>query len=152
MTGHLIDEIMEFWRSAVAFAADRRHRMVAAREMGALDPNERSRILTEAGLTRSEFGDIMRTPFVSQDLLSRAMLAIGIVPSAFRARHEMWHRDMARVCMACPARSRCRRDLATCDFARRYRHYCPNADSLAEIVAETRATAPLSRLRAAGRG
>ena len=29
----------------------------------------------------------------------------------------------------------CRRDLATDDFARRYRHYCLNAESLSEIAA-----------------
>lgn len=135
-TGHLIDGLREFWRSAAAFADDWRRRRAALREVDGLDPHERSRILGEAGLTRRDL-DAMRTPFVGDDLLTRAMHAVGAAPAAFRARHGYWHRDMERVCMACPARSRCRRDLATRDFARRYRHYCPNADSLSEVAAGT---------------
>lgn len=132
MTGHLIGGILGLWRSAAAYAGDRRRRMAALREIDALDPHERGRVLGEAGLTRRDLGDTMQAPFASQDLLARALCALDIDAEAFRAGRE---RDMQRVCMACHARGRCRRDLATGDFARRYRHYCLNADSLSGIEA-----------------
>lgn len=148
MPGRLIAGIKELWHKAAALAGDQRHRMSAAREIAALDPHERDRILGEAGLERWDIAGAMRTPFVSEDLLSQAMNAIGVDPADFQTHHGLWHRDMERLCMACQARSRCRRDLATHDFARRYRHYCPNAISLGEIVAGLRAettTRPVGR-------
>lgn len=136
MARHLIGEILGLWRSAAAFAGDRWRAKEEMREVDALDPQERARTLGEVGLTRQELGDALRTPFVSQDLLSKAIRAVTVDhPDALRARHGAWERDMQRACMACPARGRCRRDLATGDFARRYRHYCLNADNLAEIAA-----------------
>lgn len=135
MRGVLIDRICGLWRSATAFAGDMRRRRAAIGEIDALDPHERMRVLGEAGLTPTDVREAMQAPFASQDLLARGMCAIGVDPVAFGVRQRPWQRDMQRVCMGCHARSRCRRDLATDDFARRYRHYCPNAASLAEITA-----------------
>lgn len=143
MPGRLMAGIKEIWHRTAALAGDRRHRAFAAREIAALDPHERNRILGDAGLEHWDMAGALRTPFVSEDLLARALRAIGADPADCRTVNGAWHRDMERLCMACTARSRCRRDLATQDFARRYRHYCPNSESLGEIAAGLKAgTAP----------
>lgn len=135
MAGRLTGGIFGFWRSALSAAGNRRHRLETAREVDALDPHERGRVLGEAGMSRRDFAGAISAPFASEDLLARGLCAIGIDPMIFDSRQDPWRRDMQRVCAGCPARSRCRRDLATDDFARRYRHYCPNAESLSEIAA-----------------
>lgn len=143
MLGHLIGEMRLLWNSATAWAYDRSRRMETLRELQALDPHERTRVLGDLGLSQTELGAALHGPFVTRDLLSGALRAIGTDPDLLRARHGGRERDMRRVCVECPARGRCRRDLATGDFARRYRHYCLNADSLAEIARAGRA--PIGR-------
>jgi hypothetical protein len=71
------------------------------------------------------------------DLLSRAMAALGIDVGDIALREAPLLRDLRRVCRSCDARSRCRRDLGTGDFARRYRHYCPVAETLSLILSGT---------------
>ena len=71
------------------------------------------------------------------DLRARARVSRGLDDHTVAERAPNWLRDMRRACLTCDARSRCRRDLNTGDFARRYRHYCPNAESLARIAAGT---------------
>lgn len=139
-TEYGVGGIREVWRSMKAFWGDRRHRRAALGEIDALDAYERGRVLSETGLTRGELEEALRFPHASADLLTRAVATLSIDTDDFYARHVLWHRDMERACGACPARSRCRRDLATGDFARRYRHYCLNSGSLAELAA--RATGP----------
>jgi hypothetical protein len=126
------------WRLTRGRLEDGWRRLAAAREMAALDEHERARILDEAGLAQRDFHAATRTPLVSLDLLSAGIRAVGADPDAIHSRHGAWTRDMQRVCMVCSARGRCRRDLATSDFARRYHLYCPNAASLAPIAADAR--------------
>ena len=73
------------------------------------------------------------------DLLARAMVALGTDFDRFAARERLLLDEMHMACATCHGRSRCRRDLGTGDFARRYRHYCPNAERLARIAAGTAA-------------
>lgn len=125
-------------RSLWGRIADGWRRLAAFREMEALGEHERVHILSEAGITRNDFNTATRARFASQDLLSAGILAVGADPDAFRSLYGGWNRDMQRVCSLCSARGRCRRDLATADFARRHHLYCPNAASLAQIAASVR--------------
>lgn len=135
-TGHGIGTSGELWRSMKALWSGWRRKRAVLGEIDALDSHERERILSEAGMTRGQLAQSMRLPYASDDLLIRAVVTLGIDPDVFHARHLLWHRDMEWACAACPARSRCRRDLATGDFPRRYRHYCLNSGSLAELAAD----------------
>jgi len=135
MSGRFAAGIKELLGRAGAFANDRRGRMAVLREFRSLPANERGRLLEEAGLDYREFVGAMQTPFISEDLNARALRAIGADADEFRLRHVEWSRDMQRLCMACTARNRCRRDLANDVFGRQYRHYCSNAGSIDEIVA-----------------
>ena len=71
----------------------------------------------------------------SDDLLARAMISLNIDCERLSAHDSAWLQQMRLTCRSCTARSRCRRDLGTGDFARRYRHYCANAESLALLAA-----------------
>ncbi len=79
------------------------------------------------------------------ELLSRAMASLGIDVDDFAMREAALLRDMRRICRSCDARSRCRRDLGTGDFARRYRHYCPVTENLSLIVLRASARRPAGR-------
>jgi len=72
------------------------------------------------------------------DLLARAMVSVGLDFDRLSRRDSPWLREMRLTCRSCNARGRCRRDLGTGDFARRYRHYCANADSFALLAAAER--------------
>lgn len=133
--GYVTSAIVELWRSATALGRDWRHRRAALEEIDALDPHERTRILSETGMSRLDLVHALRSPYASDDLLAKGLDSLGVDVDAFYARHVLWHRDLERACTACLARSRCRRDLATGDFSRRYRHYCPNTESIARLAA-----------------
>lgn len=124
------------WRLIRDRAENRRRTSRMRREVASLDPHERGRILGDAGLTSDNYVLALRAPYASEDLLSSALDALGADPDEFRCRNGGWGWDMDRVCMACPVRARCRRDLARSEFSNRYRLYCPNAESLAGIAAD----------------
>lgn len=151
VTGYGTGGSRELWRSMKALWNGWRRKQAVLGEIDALDSHERGRILAEAGMTREQLAQSIRLPYASDDLLTRAVASLGIDADVFYARHVLWHRDMEWACAACPARSRCRRDLATGDFARRYRHYCPNSRNLAELAAEN-CRAGLSMRRAPSAG
>lgn len=128
MVRHLLGRIAALWRRAALPGGARYGK--AAKETETMD-------------ARGLAGGVMQTAgrpdaapaACSEDLLARAMTDLGIDYDAFAEREALWLHDMRRVCRTCHARSRCRRDVGTGDFARRYRHYCPNAASLARIAA-----------------
>lgn len=136
-----ISGIAAFLDRAGAFMADRRARRALRREIDALSPSERARVLDDTFMDYGLFARAMHTPFIFEDLNARAIRAIGADPEEFRASHAEWSRDMQLLCMACPARRQCRRDLGAGVFGRQYRHYCPNSDNLGEIAAAKTARA-----------
>lgn len=139
MIRDLLGRIAALWRAAAAPAAGRRPR--TAKETETMDAHA---LAGATGLAPGETGS-PRALAASDDLLARAMVSIGIDVDDLAMREAALLRDMRRVCRACDARSRCRRDLGTGDFARRYRHYCPNAESLALIAADAASRAGARR-------
>ena len=152
MIRHLFGRIAALWRPAAVLPdngwlrGERRGRP-AAKETETMNAHGSAGGI---GPTADEAGGVPASAghasVAAEDLLARAMISIGIDFDDFARRESLWLRDMRLVCRSCTARSRCRRDLGTGDFARRYRHYCPNADSLARIAAgrhlKTGATRP----------
>ncbi len=124
------------WRLIRERAENRRRTSRLRREVASLDPRERGRIFADGGLTSDDYVLALSAPYALEDLLSSALGALGVDPDEFRCRNGGWGLDMDRVCMACPVRRRCRRDLARSEFSNRYQRYCPNADSLARIAGD----------------
>lgn len=145
MVRDLFGRIAALWRAVAAPAAGNRPRAATAKETETMDADG---LADGTGLTAGDTGFLRASPALD-DLLAHAMTSIGIDVDDFAMREALLLRDMRRVCRSCHARSRCRRDLGTGDFARRYRHYCPNAESLALIAAG--ATSRTAVRRPAGR-
>ena len=136
MIRDLSSRIAALWHAVAALAARLRPR--TARETEAMTVHG----LT--GATRQVPGGPMPGEVAAaacDELLSRAMASIGIDVEDLALREAALLHDMRRACRSCDARSRCRRDLGTGDFARRYRHYCPNAENISLIAARTAADA-----------
>lgn len=134
MSGKLNIAVTRFWCSVASSLLDWRTRATLRNEFHRLGRDEENRVLRDCGLNRSEFAKSLQNPLVSEDLLSPAMELIGLDPVALRKRHPSWSRDMARVCMACPNRRRCRKDVS----ARRistFRAYCVNDRSFEQMAA-----------------
>lgn len=127
------------WAGLADWLHDLRARRAAQSELAALDPADRARILAETGLTAEDLQAAAGRRHGLEDQQAQAMAALGIDPRAFRARNPEWQRDMARLCLACPSHGRCRTDLATGWFAERHGQYCPNSDSLVQLVVGTAA-------------
>ena len=62
------------------------------------------------------------------------MLSMGFDPLAIKTKYPEWSRDLARTCMSCRHRLRCRDDVAAKRFAASHHSYCVNSDSLSEIA------------------
>ena len=86
------------------------------------------------GMCRSDFALAMANPFVSDDLLSHGLCAVGVNADEFGVRNAVWLQHMQRTCSMCPVRIRCRHTLMRGEFERRHDEFCPNRDDLARVV------------------
>lgn len=127
--GQLLGEILDLWRSAITLWYVREHRGRSIR-------NAAPRCATvRPDMWPGKTAGRLRVYDARADQLMLGMEALGVDVDEFYARYGLLHHDMEQSCAGCRARSRCRRDLATGDFTRRYRHYCPNAPILTELAA-----------------
>lgn len=126
--GQFISEILDLWRSAIGLWYVREHRSGLSRTPAPHGPDQ-------PGMWPEEAAQRLREHDARADQLILGMKALGVDIDEFYARYSLDHHEMEQSCAACRARSRCRRDLATGDFARRYRHYCPNAATLSQLAA-----------------
>jgi len=126
------------WRFATDFMKDLRRSRRLTSEIEGLAPDEAARVLGEIGLGVAEFGNVMSLPFASEDLLSEAMISVGIDPDEFYVRNAGWARDLQRTCARCQVRARCRQIMSRGEFARRNKDFCPNSGDLAQILSAAR--------------
>lgn len=133
MSGKLNIAVARFWCSLASSLLDWRTRATLQSELHRLGRDEEDRVFRDCGLNRGEFVKSLQNPLVSEDLLSPAMELIGIDPVALRKRYPSWSRDMARVCMACRNRRRCRDDVSAHRISA-FRAYCLNDGSFEEIA------------------
>jgi hypothetical protein len=117
-------------------------------EFRALDSNDATRILSDAGLAKADLREIMSRPFAMEDLLSRGMESVGIDPDEFAVRNADWYQNLQRNCALCRLRGRCRRIILRSEFARRYREFCPNNGDFDQILAAmARGSSPSGGIR-----
>ena len=121
-------------RSFACYFHDWQRRNALQREFQALGAAEGERVLNDCGMSRSEFLSSLDNNLLSEDLLEPAMLSMGFDPLAIKTKYPEWSRDLARTCMSCRHRLRCRDDLSAECFATSHRSYCANSDSFSEIA------------------
>lgn len=110
-----------------------RDRQALRRSLDEMDPDERRRMLSDAGLDTEAMSSVISRHPNANDLLGRLMAAIGIDEDALAKESPGTLRDLERVCASCHDWRRCRRDLASGSAAERHQAYCPNAENLQAI-------------------
>lgn len=151
MFRHLFGRIAALWRTAAVLPGGNRAGTATAKDTRTMDAHQPAGRIGPAagdkGPPRARGGRASAAP---DDLLARAMSALGADFRDVSMRESLLVGQMRPVCRSCAARSRCRRDLGTGDFTRRYRHYCPLAEDLARLAAGSRrdGTATLPQPRA----
>lgn len=100
------------------------------RELAALSPHERDRILMDAGLQAAELASVLRSRGDAGEL--PAMLnRFGLDPQRIDPGVL---RDMQRVCAVCTAKRECRRAVANGADTDACRRFCPNGDTLRALA------------------
>ena len=126
MVRNLLGPIAALWCAVSKPAVRRRPDAATAKK---------AETMSAAGSTADEIAKAtQQAAFAPDNNLLRAMVDLGIDVDDLAMREASLLRDMRLICRSCNGRSRCRRDLATGDFTRRYRHYCPNATVLTLIA------------------
>lgn len=138
MAGNLISQTVGVLQSAIALLADRRRSRATRRAFLTLGKDECTGILNNIGLTQGEFDKAMQLPYASEDMLTSAMLSIGIDPDSFDSRKIARDRLMSRTCITCPHRRQCHSHMAAFDFESHYQDFCPNRDNFAELLGKRR--------------
>lgn len=121
----------------VAFIKDWLERNELRRSISRLDARDREKIIGESGLSNSDLAYVMRTPFLSDDLLSPMMRRFGLDPEELKSSQLGVVRDLERICTMCPNRRRCRQGVALGDEVETCRQYCPNSATLDAIATGT---------------
>jgi hypothetical protein len=134
MSSNLINNTLDACRSALAVFKDRRRSKAARREFWALGTDECIGLLEDIGMSPSEFDGAMRLPHAAKDLLTPAMLSVGIDPDSFHTREFASESFMPRTCITCPHRSRCHAHMEAFDFESHYREFCPNRDNFSKLL------------------
>lgn len=114
---------VEKYRQAVGLRAELTH-------CGA---DEVARIAHDLGMSSEEFVSLASKGQHAADQLARLLRALGVDPDKLASDEPATMRALQQICITCSHKSQCEHDLAAGTAAERYRDYCPNALSLAQL-------------------
>lgn len=114
----------------------RQHREAATMFLG--DPTgEMAHIAQDLGLSPQHLRSLAAKGPHAADEMLELLKALKLDPKALSAQQPMVMRDLERVCSMCNQKRECDHDIAAGKLAETYEHYCPNADTLRALLAET---------------
>lgn len=105
-------------------------------ELDALRPEEVNAIARDVGATSGELRALAGKWPEAADLLDRRMTTLGLEKDDVKHEHPAVTRDLEKLCSLCGAKSECEHDLIVHPVDPAWRHYCPNATTLMELVEE----------------
>jgi hypothetical protein len=126
--GHAVADTWRRWRA---------HRASVA-ELAGQDPAELGRMASDVNLSCDELINLVRRDAGSADLVDRRLRALGFDPAALSAKETAVMRDLQRCCSGCNSKRRCANDLDAGITRGSWREYCPNALTLAALIAQRR--------------
>ncbi|TIP00041.1 hypothetical protein [Mesorhizobium sp.] len=91
-------------------------------------------MLNDIGMSPAEFDEAMHPPYASEDLLTLAMLSVGIDPDDFDTLEFARSHFMSRTCITCPRRRKCHDRMQAFDFEGHYRDFCPNSENFLKLL------------------
>jgi hypothetical protein len=84
-------------------------------------------IARELGVAPGEFRELAGKGTHAADELRQMIVALSLDPQILLHGDKRIARDLQRVCIACPDKKRCKRELAAGTAAANFRSFCPNA-------------------------
>jgi len=114
-----VERLRRSWRRSL-------HRRRALDELAACPPSELMRMAADVGVSGEELYRLARYSGAPSELLPQRLELLGIDAEYVRQAMPTTFRELARVCAACRASRRCRRDLARGDVQAGQVNYCLN--------------------------
>ncbi|AWK89921.1 DUF6455 family protein [Azospirillum thermophilum] len=122
-TCHWIARLIHDWRE--------RHEL--DRELAALPPGERHRMLAELGLSEDDLDALVTHGDQVSTLMPRALALRGLSLEALAHDHQGLLHDLQRTCAHCADPRRCRHLLAEDAPVADHDEVCPNASTMAAL-------------------
>lgn len=105
-------------------------------EIGLLSRDDIAVMATDLGLSESDLCDVLPRGSDNTFLMDRMLQARGLDPDAVRRSLTPLMRDLELHCTRCAAIGRCRRELQAGTAAEHCQDFCPNADTIEDLLAE----------------
>jgi len=105
-------------------------------ELGRLSRDDIAVMATDLGLSEHDLCDVLPRGTDNTLLMDRMLLARGLDPEAVRRSLTPLLRDLELNCTRCAATGRCRRELQAGTAAARCHDFCPNADTIDDMLEE----------------
>ena len=106
-------------------------------ELGRLSRDDIAVMATDLGLSESDLCDVLPRNTDNTPLMDGMLRARGLDPDAVRRSLTPLLRDLELSCTRCAATGRCRRELQAGTAAEHCHDFCPNADSIDDLLADT---------------
>jgi hypothetical protein len=112
------------------------------RELGNLNdywqrcPAEADRLALDMGLQQVELRQLSRRRSAWHGLLGGRLEILGVDPRALERDEPEYARDLARVCALCDSKARCAHDLKRRPESGIWRTYCPNEQTINQIMSD----------------
>ena len=103
-------------------------------ELARLTGNDITTMAADLGLSEADLRDVLPRAADNSLLMDRMIQARGLDPATVRRNLAALVRDLELTCTRCPDTARCRRELDAGTAATRCHEYCPNADTLDDLV------------------
>ena len=104
-------------------------------ELARLSGSDVAAMAADLGLSEADLRDVLPRATDNTLLMDRMIQARGLDPVTVRRSLAALVRDLELTCTRCPDTARCRRELNAGTAAARCHEYCPNADTLDDLVA-----------------
>ena len=114
-------------------------RIVAVNEeLRQIGPEEVMTVARDLGITPNQFREILFRGPHAAELLSKMLLAMKVDPSQIEKLDPSIAHDLKWICITCPNKSECRRELSAGTATEHKGDFCPNAIMLDSLFTQTK--------------
>ena len=111
-----------------------------SRELASLPADELARLAGDIGIGTDELLQVSREPEGLLPLLRRRLAAHGMTLEEIEQLHPSVARDLEVHCTICDSKGHCLQDFELRPGSQEWKHYCPNADTVAALAAQKAGT------------
>jgi hypothetical protein len=107
-----------------------------SRRLNQCDSHEIANIARDAGLSSNDLRRMAKLGPDAAQLLPERMAMLHLDAEAVAKSEPATMRDLQRLCSMCASKRQCQFDLLLIPHDPKWRHYCPNADTLDALQSE----------------